>query len=285
MRSGAAALPRAPIDEDDGGEQDHQPPAVVVGGRAGDRGAADGADRDRGDDQALGEAAEAEVGLDEQQGPGDDPGVVAEQQPAEAGDGRGQDHVAPRPPRGRLRSPVHAAAERTSAVRTARYPRAAVSCADESRSLRKRRRSPPCAPRGAVVSCSCDRERPAPTEAKRGKESRRRRNRASAREGYVRGGQRASPPVAFSCPSPPRIARAASEAAPRFRRVRGSRHPRPATGAHRAGSRVSSRSPVSASRRLARPLPLGIDRHPRGCSARIGRWRGSVTSESGPRRC
>ena len=45
-------------DEDDGGEQDHQAAAVGVGGGPGDRGTADRADRHRGDDQALGEAAE-----------------------------------------------------------------------------------------------------------------------------------------------------------------------------------------------------------------------------------
>ena len=48
-------------DEDRGGEQDHQPPPVAVGGRPGERGAGHGADRHRGDDQALGEAAELEV--------------------------------------------------------------------------------------------------------------------------------------------------------------------------------------------------------------------------------
>lgn len=102
-------------DEDPGGEQDHQPPPVGVGGRPGDRGAADGADRDRRDDQPLGEAAEREVVLDEQQGAGDDAGVVAEQQAPEAGDRGGQDHVAPRPLRGGIRSLVHPAAQRIPA--------------------------------------------------------------------------------------------------------------------------------------------------------------------------
>ena len=109
-------------DEDAGGEQDHQPPAVGVGGRPGERGAGDGADRDRGDDQALGEAAEVEVGLDEEQGAGDDAGVVAEEQPAEPGDRRRQDHVAPRPPRGRLRSLVHPDRNRISGARHGRAP-------------------------------------------------------------------------------------------------------------------------------------------------------------------
>ena len=59
----------------------------------------DRADRDRGDDQSLGEAAEGEVGLDEEQGAGDDAGVVAEQQAAEAGDRGGQHDVASRPSR------------------------------------------------------------------------------------------------------------------------------------------------------------------------------------------
>ena len=97
-------------DEDDRGEQDHQPAAVAVGGGAGDRGARDGADRDGGDDQALGEAAEAEVVLDEEQRRGDDAGVVAEQQPAEAGDRRRQHDVsACASPRG-LQTVAHRAA-------------------------------------------------------------------------------------------------------------------------------------------------------------------------------
>jgi hypothetical protein len=74
---------QGPDDEDAGGDQDHQPPPVGVGGRPGDRGAADRADRDRGDHQSLGEAAEVEVLLDEEQGAGDDPGVIAEQQAAQ----------------------------------------------------------------------------------------------------------------------------------------------------------------------------------------------------------
>jgi hypothetical protein len=82
--------------EDGRGEQDHQPPAVAVGGGPGEGCAADGPDRHRGHDQALSEAAEVEVALEEEQRPGDDPGVVAEEQPAEAGDRRRQYDVAPR---------------------------------------------------------------------------------------------------------------------------------------------------------------------------------------------
>jgi hypothetical protein len=74
----------------------------VVRRRPRERRSADCADRHRGDHQALHEAAEGEIGLEEQQRPGDDGGVVAEEQSAETGDGRGQDNVAARPPPGRL---------------------------------------------------------------------------------------------------------------------------------------------------------------------------------------
>jgi hypothetical protein len=97
-------------DEDDRGEQDHHAAPVAVGGRAGEGGAGDGADRHRGDDQALGEAAEVEVALDEEQGAGDDAGVVAEEQPAEAGDRRRQHHVAPCPAARSLQPVAHPAA-------------------------------------------------------------------------------------------------------------------------------------------------------------------------------
>jgi hypothetical protein len=85
----------------------------LVRGRAGEGGAEDRADRHRGDDQALGEAAEVEVGLDEEQRPGDDAGVVAEKQPAEARDRGGEDDVSPRSPRGFLGPDAHPAAEPT----------------------------------------------------------------------------------------------------------------------------------------------------------------------------
>src|SRR6185312_3306986 len=94
-------------------EQDHQPTAIVVGGGPGDRRPADRPDRHRGDDQSLGEAAEVEVPLDEEQGAGDDAGVVAEEEAAEPGDRRGQDHIASRPPRGGL-GPVHPARSLTA---------------------------------------------------------------------------------------------------------------------------------------------------------------------------
>jgi hypothetical protein len=97
-------------DEHDGGDQDRHPPPIAVGGRPGDGGAGDGADRDRGDDQPLGEAAEAEVALDEEQGAGDDTGVVAEQQPTEPGDRRGQHDIALGPPARGLEPLVHPAA-------------------------------------------------------------------------------------------------------------------------------------------------------------------------------
>jgi hypothetical protein len=88
-------------DEDEGCQQDHQAAAVAVGRGPGKSGAGDGSDRHRGDDQTLGEAAEAEVALDEEQSPGDHTGVVAEEQPAEPGDRCSQDYVAPCPtPRG-----------------------------------------------------------------------------------------------------------------------------------------------------------------------------------------
>jgi hypothetical protein len=64
-------------------------------------------DRHRGDDQALGEAAEVEVTLDEEQRAGDHARVVAEEQPAETGDRRRQHNVALRPPPGRLKAVAH----------------------------------------------------------------------------------------------------------------------------------------------------------------------------------
>ena len=96
-------------DEHRGGEQDHQPPPVAVGCWPGERGPGHGADRHRRDHQALRKAAEVEIGLDEEQRPGDDTGVVAEQQPAEPGDRSRQHHIAARPPPGRLKTVAHPA--------------------------------------------------------------------------------------------------------------------------------------------------------------------------------
>ena len=93
-----------------GRAEDHQPPPVLVGRRPGVGGAEDGADRNRGDDQSLFEAAQAEVVLDEEQSPGDDAGVVAEEEPAETGDGRGQNYVAARPSPRRLKLVAHSGA-------------------------------------------------------------------------------------------------------------------------------------------------------------------------------
>ncbi len=101
-------------DEDRRRDQDHQPPPVGVGRRPGDRGPADRPDRDRGDHHPLGEAAEVEVLLDEEQGAGDDPGVVAEQQAAEPRDRGREDHIAPRSARRRLRSQAHPVQDRIS---------------------------------------------------------------------------------------------------------------------------------------------------------------------------
>ena len=80
-------------DEDDRRGDDQALAAELVAVLAGEPGTRDRAERHRTDDGAGRESADAEIGLDLQEGAGDDAGVVAEQQSGEAGD-RGNDaHV------------------------------------------------------------------------------------------------------------------------------------------------------------------------------------------------
>jgi hypothetical protein len=81
-------------DEDDRRGDDRATAPKPVSRLSGNGGAEDRADRHRADDHPLLEAAEIEVALDEEQRAGDDPRVVAEEQPAEARDRRRGDDVA-----------------------------------------------------------------------------------------------------------------------------------------------------------------------------------------------
>ena len=94
-------------EEDDRGGEDQHPAAVGVREPAGEAGAEHGADRHRADDEPGLEAGEVEVRGDEQQRPGDDAGVVAEQQAAEPGDRRRHHDVAADLPGIDRRLPLH----------------------------------------------------------------------------------------------------------------------------------------------------------------------------------
>src|ERR1044072_709135 len=112
LESRSSGTGKSPGDEDRRGEQDHRAAPVAVRRRPRDPGPHHGADRYRGYDQTLLEAAEIEVALDEEQSPGDDAGVVAEKQPAESGDRRRKHHVAPRPAARRIEPVAHPKRER-----------------------------------------------------------------------------------------------------------------------------------------------------------------------------